>query len=287
MNVITTLGGFSMPLFGLGTWLMGGAMSHDPQNDDEQDIVAIQAAIDKGITHIDTAEMYAAGYAEELVGRAIQKQDRKKLFLVSKVSPNNLRYKDVISSAKKSLKRLKVDYLDLYLVHKPNLVIPLKETMQAMDFLVEEGLVRNIGVSNFTSKRMKQTQDYSKNKIRATQVHYNLIYREPEVEGILEYCQKNDILLIAWRPIQQGIISQNNSGVMKNMCDKYQKTPSQIAINWLISQPNVVTLSTMRNPKHLNENLGALGWKMDDKDVEILRREFPNQKKISDVVPLG
>ncbi len=278
--------GFSLPVFGLGTWLMGGRVTHDPDNNDKRDITAIQSAIASGITHIDTAESYAAGYAEKLIGQAIKEFDRTKLFIVSKVSPTHLKYQDVIKAAKNSLSRLNTDYLDLYLIHKPNLYIPIQETMKALDWLIDEGLIKNIGVSNFTVERIREAQSYTKNKIVANQVHYNLIYREPEIKGVLEYCQQNEIFLIAWRPVEQGILASPDTAILNQLAKKYNKTPAQIAVNWLISQPMVVTISTMRSKEHLKENLGALDWRISDKDIEWIRNNFPDIQKISDDVPL-
>ena len=143
--------GFELPVFGLGTWQMGGRETHDPTNNDEQDIAAIQEAIRLGITHIDTAESYADGYTEQLVGKAIKDVDRSTLFLTSKVRPRNLKYDDVLKSCTESLKRLQTDYLDLYMIHKPNDEISITETMSALDRLVAEGLVKYIGVSDFAS----------------------------------------------------------------------------------------------------------------------------------------
>lgn len=277
---------FSMPLFGLGTWPMGGKREHDLHNDDARDIAAIQKAIAMGITHIDTAERYAAGYCETLVGQAIKDIDRKKLFITSKISPEHLLYADVIASVKESLKRLGTDYLDLYLLHEPNPDIPIADTMHAMDDLVAEGLIRNIGVSNFTKERFEEAQFYAKNKIVANQVHYNLIFREPERKELVEYCQNNDVMLIAWRPVQRGALTEKGTKVLDEMCDKYHKTPAQIAISWLISQPNVVTISKMTDEKHLQENLETLNFTMATEDIEKLRKEFPGQQDISDVLPL-
>jgi len=283
----TLANGFSMPVFGIGTWMMGGALTRDINNDDDRDVRAIQEAIKRGITHVDTAELYAAGHAEEIVGKAIEEVDRKSLFIVSKVWNDHLRYDDVLKSAHDSLSQIGTDYLDLYLIHKPNPAIPMRETMRALDTLLDDGLIKNIGVSNFTVQRMQEAQSYTKTKIVATQVHYNLMFREPEIKGVVKYCQDNDVLLIAWRPVQKGLLTASNNPIMNEMSRKYNKTPTQIAINWLISQPYVVTLSTMRSPEHLKENLGALGWKMSDEDVELLRQHFPNQQKISDAVPLS
>ena len=121
--------GFEMPVFGLGTWKMGGDVNYNPNNDDEADIKAIKKAIDMGITHIDTAEKYAEGHAEKLVGKAIKGYKRSKLFIVSKVAESNLKYDDLINSCKKSLERLGTDYLDLYLIHGPSLTIPIQESI--------------------------------------------------------------------------------------------------------------------------------------------------------------
>lgn len=288
MNIATKKlrNGFEMPVFGLGTWMMGGDMVYNPQNNDEADIQAIKNAIDKGITHIDTAQNYAEGHAEKLVGKAIKGYDRSRLFIVTKLHKGNLAYNNVLSTFKESLKRLDTNYVDLLLIHAPNLEIPLKETITAMDKLVKDGSVKYIGVSNFALPRLKEAQGLSENPIVTNQVHYNLIYREPERTGLLDYCQKNDILLTAWRPIQKGILTQSGMPIVDELCHKYQKNPAQIAINWLISQPNVVTLSKMGDQKHLEENLGAVGWAMEEKDIERLRNDFPDQQDVSDRVPL-
>jgi diketogulonate reductase-like aldo/keto reductase len=278
--------GFEMPVFGLGTWQMGGREIRNPQNDDKKDITAIQEAIKLGITHIDTAEGYADGHAEILIGKAINGYDRSKLFIVSKVRPEHLRHDDVLRSCEASLKRLKTDYLDLYLIHSPSLEIPIEETLSAMDKLVEQGLVKNIGVSNFKTKRFKKAQEYTANKLVVNQVYYNLVIREPEREGLLEYCQHNDVLLEAYRPVEKGALLVQHTTILDKLARKYSKTPAQIAINWLISQKNVITLSKTSTIEHLKENLGAIGWQMDNKDIENLRKDFPNQQEKSEVLPL-
>lgn len=283
--VKTLMNGFSMPVFGLGTWRMGGDRNRDPNNDDAADIQAIRQAIEAGITHIDTAERYADGKAEELIAQAAKNFDRTNLFYVSKVAPDHLKYDQVMKAIEGTLQRLQTDYLDLYLVHQPNDEIPIEETMKAMNKLVDEGLVKNIGVSNFKNHRVDEAQKYSHHKIVCNQLHYNLQVREIERNNILEYSQKNDIMITAWRPLEKGMIIEGNE-ILNTIAKKYNKTPAQTAINWIISQPNIVTLSKMRDPKHLEENLGAVDWVMDDNDIELLRKEFPNQLDVSEAVPL-
>ena len=141
--------GFEIPTLGMGTWLMGGGMERDAQHDNLRSIAGIQQAVRSGITHIDTSEMYADGYAEKIVGAAIKDFDRSKLFLSSKVWLTKLKHQDVLASARSSLERLGTDHLDLYLIHAPNPDIPIKGTMEALDALVEERLVKHIGVCNF------------------------------------------------------------------------------------------------------------------------------------------
>jgi diketogulonate reductase-like aldo/keto reductase len=278
--------GFEMPVFGLGTWLMGGTKIRNTQNDDARDIEAIQNAVSMGVTHIDTAENYAEGHTETLVGHALQGYDRNKLFIVTKVDTNHLGYDDVLRSCQNSLSRLRIEHVDLYLIHKPNDTIPLTQTIRAMDRLVQEGLTKYIGVSNFSTKRLIDAQKYTQNKLVINQVYYNLAAREPEHEGLLEYCQNNDVLLEAYRPLEKGVLLAETVPVLHKIATKYGKTPSQIVINWLVSQKNVITISKSVSKQHLKENLGALGWQMESEDIEMLRNSFPNQKAKSDDLPL-
>src|SRR3989338_4280570 len=278
--------GFALPCLGLGTWRMGGDRKRDPRSDDQKYINAIQNAIKKGITHIDTAEMYAEGHAEELVGTAIKDFDRRKLFITSKVWQSNLHYENVLKSCENSLKRLGTDYLDLYLIHMPNQQIPLEETIKAMDRLKKEKLIKYIGLSDFSKSTFQKAQSFSSNKIVCDQVHYNLIYREPEASGLLEYCQKNDVMLVAWRPVEKGLLSVSPPDVMRQVMEKYGKSASQIALNWLFSQKNVAVICKMTDSSHLEENLGSLGWSLEDRDIEDLRLNFPGQKEVSGAVPL-
>ncbi len=287
MNISTKklANGFELPVYGLGTWQMGGRYNVDTTNDHEE-INAIKSALDLGITHIDTAESYANGHAEQLVAAAMQHYQRDTITLVSKVSSSHLQYDDVIESCKTSLSRLKTNYIDVYLIHRPSETIPLEETMPAFDFLIQEGLIKNIGISNASKETLAKAQSLTKNKIVCNQVHYNLMVRDPETSGLLEYCQQNDVLLVAYRPVQKGIITDAKTELMDQLAKKYQKTYAQIAINWLISQSHVVTIAKTSSLNHLQENLGGTDWEMEHEDIELLRTSYPNQLTMSDVGPL-
>ncbi len=283
--VKTLKSGFSLPVYGLGTWQMGGHFETDHSND-EREIVAIQTAIDQGITHIDTAESYGDGNCEELVGQAIRGFDRQNLFLATKVSYGmEDGYDGVLRSAEASMRRLGVDYLDMYLLHShPGDNGMLPEIMKAMDRLVGQGAVKNIGVCNMGVESFKKTQSHTANKVVCNQVHYSLRMREAEQKGVIAYCQENDVFITAWGPLEKGMLEAGN--LLKDLAAKYGKTPYQVALNWLLAQPNVVTIPKTTNPEHLQENLGALGWSLSAEDIANLTRNFPDQAFVSERVPL-
>lgn len=290
MNILDKklISGFEIPSLGFGTWEMGGKKEKDLNyKKEDKDIEAIRQAYALGMTRFDTAEIYANGYAEEILGKAVSNLDRSKLFISSKVQSKNLSFDDVIKSCEASLDRLKMDYLDLYLLHGFNQAIPLEQTMKALDLLKERGLIKNIGVCNFSVKAFAEAQKLTTNKIVLNQVHYNLIFREPILGGVLEYCQKNNVIMEAWRPLQQGSLTNHGIQIVDEMCQKYNKTPSQIVINWLITQENVVTLFKSSHLEHLKENLGAVGWEMEKNDVNLLFKDFPIQLDRSNAVQLN
>lgn len=279
----TIAGGFSMPVLGQGTWRLGGVSERDPENDDARDVAVIRRALDAGLTHIDTAEMYAGGHAEELVGEAIRGVERSRLFLSGKVWKSHLGGDGPLRAAEASLRRLGVDAFDLYLVHQVNPEIPLKETIRAMNRLQREGLARNIGVSNFSLDRLKQAQALSEVPIVANQLHYNLQVREIELSGLLDFCQETGVMVIAWRPLR-GV--DCSVPLLTELAARYGHTPRQLALNWLISQSGVVTIVKASDPLHLAENVGAVDWRMAEEDVERLRREYPDRRAVSEAVPL-
>ena len=266
-------------MLGLGTYGLGGKTELDPNNDDQNDVALIKEAVDCGLTHIDTAEIYAQGHSEEILAQAIKNIDRQKLFITSKVVNWHLGYDDLVNAAKNSLKRLGLKKLDLYLIHAPNPAISLKETMSAMDYLLENELIGAIGVSNFTTTWIQAAQNYTKYKIVNNQIHYNLTARAYEKNGTLDYCQKNNILITAYRPIGRGMDLDN--ALLKNLAKKYNKTPAQVALNWVINKPNVVGLVKTASQKHLAENLGAIGWRLLPDDEKSLGQDFPQGETIN------
>ncbi len=271
--------GESVAAIGLGTWNMGGRESPD-YRDDERLIEAIRYAVELGMNHIDTAEMYAAGHAEELVGEAVKQFSRDEVFIATKVWPSNLRYEAVIRSCRRSLERLQLKYVDLYMVHWPNPRIPLQETMKAMEKLVKDGLIRYIGVSNFDVELLEEAMNALKREeIVANQVEYSLEAREVERE-LIPFCERNGITVTAYTPLGKGRIPAEAASntprgkILAEMAQRYGKTPVQIALNWVIWRPNVITIPKAARKEHLEENAGAAGWRLTEEDYKRLSAAY-------------
>ena len=265
--------GVKIPVLGLGTWGMGGRQIEDHRWD-EENVTAIRMAVELGLTHIDTAEYYGAGHTEELVGEAVDPYPRDSIFITTKVWHTHLRYSDLMESMRKSLKRLNLDYVDLYLVHWPNPDVPLRETMEAMESCIEEGYTRFIGVSNFGWSLMREAQSHLEDHaLVANQVEYSLIDQKPKMD-LLPRMQAENRTLIAYRPLGRGILAKPGNKALDEVAEKYEKSHAQVALNWLISQDNVVAIPKSSNPVHLLDIVGAVGWELGLEDSIRLSHAF-------------
>lgn len=266
-----TLHNVQVPKIGFGTWSIGGGMSPD-RSKDARSLTALRSALELGYRHFDTAEMYASGHSEELLGQAARESgiSHEELFITSKVSASHLRYDDVLQSCENSLRRLGMDHLDLYLIHWPSGSIPLEETFKALNQLVREGRVRHIGVSNFDVKLMEQARAESEAPIFTDQVPYSLEDRSYIRNGVLDYCQENDILLTAYSPIDEGRLPV--SSTVQAIADAHAATPYQIALAWLVSQARVITIPMSFNPEHIAENFAAVEIELTDDEIDQLNR---------------
>lgn len=261
-----------IPLLGMGTWRMGGTYDRNPSNIEES-VEILRFGLDLGIRLIDVSELYGQGLTEEIVGQAIKGYPRDDIFLISKVWKTNLCYTDVLKSAEESLKRLGTDYLDLYLIHWPNEEVSLSETLKAMKLLLDQKLIRAIGISNFTAPLLKQTLAILDGvPLAALETEYSLSVRSAEQE-IIPFCKDNNIHIIAYRPLSRGNLSIKSNYALATLAKKYQKTPTQVALNWIISQ-GFSAIPGSLNKDHLIENVGALGWNLSRDDVEFLRTSF-------------
>ena len=259
--------GVSLPKIGFGMWKIGGDSYPDPKRDPAS-LTALRTALEVGYTHFDTAEIYAAGHSEELLGRAIHETHTKQesLFITTKVDPGHLQYERVLGSCKNSLKRLRMDYVDLYLIHwPPRSGTQLPDAFRGLNQLVREGKVKHLGVSNFNVKLLKQAQSLSETPILTDQVPYRLPDRTYVENGVLEYCQQNDVLLTAYSPVKFRNLPVNKT--LKAIADAHGATPFQIALAWLVAQPRVITIPMSLNPQHIRENFEAA-------EIELSKEEF-------------
>lgn len=243
---------------GIGTWKMGTNI--------EEEVKAIRAAIEHGVNLVDTAEMYGT---EHIVREALGGYDN--IFVATKVSPSHFHYADVIRACNASIERLGVREIDLYQLHWPNLNIPIKETMQAMEELAKQGRIRHIGVSNFSVSELKEAQAALKgNDIVSNQVEYSVLVRDPE-NGLLNYCKQEHITLIAYSPLARGAIFEKKYEALRKKLEgiggKYGRSASQVALNWLIRREPVIAIPKASTAQHSEENAGAAGFRLSDRDI--------------------
>ncbi len=258
--------GEKVSAIGIGTWKMGA--------NPEDDVSAIRYALDNGVNLVDTAEMYGT---EPLVGKAVA--GRKDAFIATKVSPHHFGHDDVIRACDESLRRLGTDHIDLYQLHWPNSSIPIKETMRAMEELMESGKIRHIGVSNFSVKEFEEAQAALGNsRIVSNQVEYSVLVREPEDE-ILDYCDRNRITLIAYSPLARGAIRQRKyaelSSILGSIGEKHGKSAEQVALNWLISKKQVVAIPKSSSVAHMKENAGSADFNLSGDEIGSINDFLP------------
>jgi diketogulonate reductase-like aldo/keto reductase len=263
------IGKIRVPKIGFGTAQLGGSLIPNRSRDAFY-LSAVRSALELGYIHFDTADFYSFGHSEELIGRAVRETNTKRenLFITTKVWPTRLTYNKVLRACENSLRRLQTDHIDLYLVHWPNPFVPLRETFRALNKLVKDEKVKHLGVSNFNVKLLKEAQSLSETPIIADQVPYSLSERSYAKNGLLEYCQQNDILVTAYTPISHGRISANKT--LQSIAEAHHATLHQIALAWLINQPRVIAIPMSFNPVHQKENLEAADIQLTPSEMEQL-----------------
>ena len=261
-----------LPALGIGTWEIGD----DPKLRDEE-IAAIRAGLDAGLSVIDTAEMYGNGRSEELVGEAIKPYQRAKIFLISKVLPQNASRSKMRQSLQNSLQRLQTDYLDLYLYHWRGMV-PLSETVSELQALQNEGLIRSWGVSNFDIDDMEELWQLPEGQnCVVNEDLYNLETRGIEY-SLLPWQREHHVPLIAYSPLGRG--PKMGSTMMKNeavlqVAEEHKASTYQILLAWVMQQPDVLAIPKSSSSKHLLSNLKALDVELTPEDLQILEKAYP------------
>lgn len=261
--------GEKVPAYGQGTWHMGETRTRFAD-----EAAALKLAIDLGVTLIDTAEMYGNGVAEEIVAEAA-KGRRDKLFIVSKVLPYNGSQRGTIDACERSLRRLKSDHIDLYLLHWRG-SHPFAETLGAFDKLKQQGKIRYHGVSNFDRRDMEEWVKSGGEAVASNQILYNLTRRGPEWE-VIPWCRQRNISIMAYSPIEQGRMLGEK--VLGQVAARHTgATPAQVALAWLLRRDGMIVIPKSSKKEHVRENFGALDLKLGDQDVADLDSAFPPPK---------
>jgi diketogulonate reductase-like aldo/keto reductase len=269
MKRVVLPSGETVPALGQGTWHFG----EDPDRREEE-IASIRRGLDLGLTLIDTAEMYGEGRSEMLVGEAIAGR-RDAVFVVTKVYPHNASRRAMHIACNNSLQRLRVDVIDLYLLHWPG-EVPLDETVQAFEALQREGKIRHWGVSNFDLKLMKALQSIpGGSAVQTDQVLYNLGRRGIEWD-LLPWLRQHRIPVMAYSPIEQGRLLKKRG--LAEFAKQHAMTPAQVAIAWLLAQDDVIAIPKAASRKRLEENAAALERPLSPAHLRELDLLFPPPK---------
>jgi diketogulonate reductase-like aldo/keto reductase len=266
---VTLPSGEKVPAFGQGTWHMG-----EDRRRAKEEAAAIRLGIELGLTLIDTAEMYGNGGAEEVVAEA-SRGLRDKLFIVSKVLPYNASQKGVVDACERSLKRLKTDHIDLYLLHWRGSV-RLADTLAGFERLLRDGKIRHHGVSNFDTDDMQEWVGLAGgDKVATNQILYNLTRRGPEWE-LIPWCRERKIALMAYTPIEQGRMLRHKA--LGEIAARHGATPAQIVLAWLLRQDGMIVIPKASKEEHVRENRGTLDVKLTAEDLAGLDRGFSPPK---------
>ena len=290
--------GVKVSAIGIGTWQWGSREWGWGRDYGREDVLAaFQYALENGINFVDTAEIYGRGKSERLVGEAI-KHHRDEVVIATKVWPWNLTSGRLFRAVERSASRLGVDIIDLYQIHWPNPIFPIGNTMKAMKRLVRLGKVRFVGISNFGLARTKAAQEaLLPLELVSNQVKYNLIDRKAET-NLLPYARDSGFTIIAHTPLARALLTgkfirgmrpnslaqaaspkfsprnlarmDNLQKTLSSISGARNKTPSQVALNWLISKENVVAIPGTKTPKHVADSAGAVGWRLTESECKLL-----------------
>jgi aryl-alcohol dehydrogenase-like predicted oxidoreductase len=293
--------GIDVSTVAIGTWAIGGENWGAVSDGDS--IAAIRRAIDVGMTFIDTADIYGRGHSEEIVGRAVAGR-RQEAIIATKVGNcwneqgevwADCSYEYVLQAVRDSLRRLGTDYIDVYLIHRPDPDTPIPETMRALEKLLQDGTVRAVGVSRYDRAQIAEARSCI--PLHVAQYPLN-IFRRQEINPILPFCREQEIGMMAYAPLSKGLLTgkfdadttfpeddlrarssefqgetflQRLRAVerLKPIAEKHGKTLAQLAINWSLCQPGVTTaLTGAKTAQQVEENAGGAGWRLDEEDLE-------------------
>ncbi len=267
---IRTRSGAVMPNLGMGTWRMG---ENTASRQDE--IAALKLGLDLGMRLIDTAEMYAEGGAETVVADAIEGR-RDGVFVVSKVLPQNASYAGTLSACEQSLKRLRIERIDLYLLHWPS-EHPLDETLRAFTALLQQGKIAHYGLSNFDLDELDRAERQpGGSRIGANQVLYNVARRGIE-RKLIPWSQSKNIAIMAYSPLDQGRFAPNAG--LRRVAERHDATPAQVALAWTLRHDNVVSIPKAVRRAHVKDNAKAADIVLTEDDLADIDRAYPQPRR--------
>jgi diketogulonate reductase-like aldo/keto reductase len=271
MKTVALPDGERVPVLGQGTWRMG-----ENKRAHKDEVAALRLGIELGMTLIDTAEMYGEGGAEKVVADAIEDQ-RDRVFVVTKVYPHNASRTELPKACERSLERLRIDAIDLYLLHWRERNTRLAETVEAFEKLRATGKIKRWGVSNFDVDDMEELRSIGSGaNCAANQVLYNLENREIE-SGLLQWSQKNETPMMAYSPVGHGR-GLLESATLKKIASRHDATTSQIALAWVLRQPRVIAIPKASREQHVRDNAQSIEIELTKEDFADLDREFPPPK---------
>jgi diketogulonate reductase-like aldo/keto reductase len=258
--------GEEVPVLGLGTWHLA-----EGRRRRQEEIKALRLGLDLGMNLIDTAEMYADGEAEELVGEAIAGR-REGVFLVTKVLPHHATRRGTIAACEQSLRRLKTEWIDLYLLHWREQIL-LSETVEGFQELIDSEMIRYWGVSNFDVSDMIELFEIEGGaNVTTDQVLYNITRRGIEFD-LLPWCRERNIPIMAYSPIEQGRLLAHP--VIRHIAELHKATPAQVSLAWVLRQEGVIAIPRSGTPEHARENRAAADLQLTRRDLDMIDRAFP------------
>lgn len=269
VTMMRTRSGRPLHPVGLGTWTFGDAPAASP--DVEAEIAAIRYALRLGQNHIDTAEDYAHGGAEQVVGQAIQGLRREDLFVASKLWRDHVAKDTVRPAVEAMLQRLGTDYLDLLYIHYPWRHAPWREALPQIDELIDEGMICHLGVSNFDADQLQEAARLTKHWIAADQIPYSCSHRQAASAELVHVCQTSRTAVVAYRPLEQGDLVGN--AVIVEIGRHHGATPAQVALAWLLAKDALPIPKALRRD-HVEQNAAASGLRLLADDVALIDRSF-------------
>lgn len=269
------------PLFpiGIGTWNIGGTFTANPGakykgaepnfDNETAEIEAIRYSISRGQNHIDCAELYGAFHTDEVVGKAIAGLKREDLYIADKLWKTSVGNGLVRATVDQMLQKLGTDYLDVLYIHAPWDEVSWQEAIPQIDELIDKGIVRDFGVSNFTVADMEQTRKIAKHPIVANQMNYNVLYKDEVNQEFRNYCRENNIQIVAYQPVKRQEVLGNE--VIQDIAKAHNATAAQVALAWLLAQ-GTLPIPKAINKSHIDENIKAVEVQLSDQELELLNR---------------